>query len=146
MKNCGAITRSRTLAQLSDGGPDRIRSQINFLQKFSATPTRRQALASLVLCTASVFRILSGLQKHNRRTLTRTAYCFCGPDRIRTRCLLSANEALYQVSYGPSEMGSVNACIHIYPSSWASKPCAYWAHLHGPLRNLSAPILPTRPG
>ena len=25
----------------------------------------------------------------------------CGPDRIRTRCLLSASEALYQVSYRP---------------------------------------------
>ncbi len=28
---------------------------------------------------------------------------FCGPEKIRTPCLLSANEALYQVSYGPSE-------------------------------------------
>ncbi len=27
--------------------------------------------------------------------------CRCGPEKIRTPCLLSANEALYQVSYGP---------------------------------------------
>lgn len=26
---------------------------------------------------------------------------FCGPDRIRTGDLLIANEALYQLSYGP---------------------------------------------
>lgn len=28
-------------------------------------------------------------------------FVFCGPERIRTPRLLSANEALYQMSYGP---------------------------------------------
>ena len=29
-------------------------------------------------------------------------FVFCGPEEIRTPCLLSAKQALYQLSYGPS--------------------------------------------
>ncbi len=43
----------------------------------------------------------SGLHKSTKSRADGTL-CFCGPSRFRTGYLLIANEALYQLSYGPN--------------------------------------------
>ena len=57
--------------------------------------TRRRALV------ARIISIMSGL-------VSKQEPAFCGPDRIRTGDLIIANDALYQLSYGPETQMSSN--------------------------------------
>ncbi|MEY2665104.1 MAG: hypothetical protein RLZZ480_209 [Candidatus Parcubacteria bacterium] len=95
-----------------ESGPDRIRT-LHVQYPFGICCHRLQNISKQL-------RIPRPLPRKNAGNEFRR-FVHGGPDRIRTRCLLSANEALYQLSYGPSEMGGVRACSHIYPSSWGRK-------------------------
>lgn len=62
-----------------------------------ATPTRSPTLAPSF--SSSLFLI-----RTNKKHRQKSAFFICGPERTRTPYLLSANEALYQVSYRPKRV------------------------------------------
>ncbi len=70
-----------------------------FLIRFAHKNAGRGSSAQRV--PDSAVRIFSGPTKYKKHKAFALCLIFCGPEKIRTPCLLSANEALYQVSYWP---------------------------------------------
>ncbi len=71
-----------------------------FLIRFAHKNAGRGSSAQRV--PDSAVRIFSGPTKYKKHKAFALCLIFCGPEKIRTPCLLSANEALYQVSYWPN--------------------------------------------
>ena len=81
-----------------DSVPTEPVPQLAGLGRFASNPTQSGFESSRNLLPAGCF---GSTNEKGRHFLWRTLFHIGGPEKIRTPCLLSANEALYQVSYGP---------------------------------------------